>query len=160
MMIMDDFLPEDEFNEIKNILWGIDFPWFYVPEISLPGVQIDNTSYMSHLFYEEVPYSQLFHKVYNIFRSKMEINSLIRIKANMHLHSNKFTEHPMHVDYDFTHKGALFSLNTCDGYTKLNDGTKIQSVANRMLFFDASEEHCSTNTSDKDRRVNINFNYF
>ena len=32
--------------------------------------------------------------------------------------------------------GAIFSLNTCDGYTKFKDGTKVESVANRIVIFD------------------------
>ena len=67
--------------------------------------------------------------------------------------------HPMHSDYKFTHSGAILSLNTCDGYTKLKDGTKIDSVANRILFFDAGEKHCSTTTTNTFARFNININY-
>ena len=54
---------------------------------------------------------------------------------------------------------ALLSLNTCDGYTKLKDGTKIDSVANRVLLFDPCEEHCSTTTTNVKARFNINVNY-
>ena len=65
----------------------------------------------------------------------------------------------MHIDYRFKHSAAILSLNTCDGYTKLMDGTKIDSVANRMLLFDASEKHCSTTTTNVQARMNININY-
>ena len=51
-------------------------------------------------------------------------------------------------------------MNTCDGYTKLKDGTKIDSVANRVLLFDPSKEHCSTTTTNVPARFNININYF
>ena len=68
-------------------------------------------------------------------------------------------EHSEHSDYPFSHKGALFSLNTCDGYTKFNDGTKVESVANRIIFFDASKNHQSTTTSNAKLRYNINFNF-
>ena len=65
----------------------------------------------------------------------------------------------MHFDYPFSHSSALLSLNTCDGYTKLKDGTKIDSIANRILLFDPSEEHCSTTTTNIFARINININY-
>ena len=65
----------------------------------------------------------------------------------------------MHSDFEFSHSGAVLSLNTCDGYSKLKDDTKINSVANRMLLFDASEEHCSTTTTNVFARININMNY-
>ena len=90
----------------------------------------------------------------------MKVKALIRIKANCYPKTHEIYEHGMHTDFKWTHKTALFSINTCDGYTKLKDGTKINSVANRILLFDASEEHCSTTTTDTFARVNININYF
>ena len=65
--------------------------------------------------------------------SKLEAKCLLRIKANFFPNTETLREHSMHVDYDFSHSGALLSLNTCDGYTKLKDGTKINSIANRVL---------------------------
>ena len=78
----------------------------------------------------------------------------------MYPNTEKVHEHGEHADYSWKHKTALFSLNTCDGYTKLEDGTKIDSVANRMLLFDASTPHTSSTCTDQPVRVNINFNYF
>ena len=92
--------------------------------------------------------------------NKLDIKSLIRIKANLFPNSEKIYEHEMHVDYSWTHKAAILYINTCNGYTKLANGTKIDSVANRVLLFDASKPHCSTTTSDTTARFNINFNYF
>ena len=91
---------------------------------------------------------------------KIDVKTLIRVKINSYTKEDKLIEHDLHTDYDYSNNGAIFSINTCDGYTKLEDGTKIESVANRMLFFDASKPHCSTNTTNQARRVNINFNYF
>ena len=60
----------------------------------------------------------------------------------------------------YSHSGAILSLNTCDGYTKLEDGTKIDSIANRILLFDAGEVmHCPTTTSNDYARINIIINY-
>ena len=90
---------------------------------------------------------------------KLNIKSMIRAKANLYPYSGKtLYEHEMHMDYEFPHYAALLSLNTCDGYTKLEDGTKIESVANRMVIFDASQKHCSTTTTSDFARINININ--
>ena len=43
---------------------------------------------------------------------------------------------------------------------RLDGGQKIRSVANRMLFFDATKLHNSTTCTDEKGRFNINFNYF
>ena len=84
---------------------------------------------------------------------------MIRIKLNAYPYTSVVKEHKEHVDYDFKNMGALFSLNTCDGYTKFNDGTKVESVANRIVFFDASNYHQSSTTSNAKLRYNINFNF-
>ena len=78
----------------------------------------------------------------------------------MYPNTQEIYEHGKHTDYDFSHKAAILYINTCDGYTKLADGTKIDSVENRMLLFDASTPHQSTTTSNTTARFNINFNYF
>jgi len=119
------------------------------------------TFYLTHLAYiNNKAHSDLFSIIGNMFINALKIKSLIRIKANFYPNQGQFVEHEYHVDYKFKHIGAIFSLNTCNGYTKLYDGTKIDSVENRLLIFDASTKHCSTNTTNAERRLNINFNYF
>ena len=86
-------------------------------------------------------------------------HSLLRIKGNFYPHTETLKEHAGHRDYLYSNTGALYSLNTCDGFTKLYDGTKIDSVANRMLIFDASTVHNSSTTTTAAARFNINFNF-
>ena len=50
-------------------------------------------------------------------------------------------------------------MNTNDGYTKFEDGTKVESVANRMVTFPNSMKHTGTTTSNSEYRLVINFNY-
>ena len=51
-------------------------------------------------------------------------------------------------------------MNTNNGYTKFEDGTKIESVANRMVSFPTNTQHKGTSCTDQKTRVVINFNYF
>ena len=78
----------------------------------------------------------------------------------MYPNTETLKEHGMHTDYNYPHKASILYINTCDGYTKFEDGTKIDSVANRMLIFDGSKLHTSSTTTDQPVRMNINFNYF
>ena len=66
----------------------------------------------------------------------------------------------MHSDFPFDHNGAVFYLNTNNGYTKLHDGTRVCSKENRLLLFDAKLPHCSTNCTDQKIRLNINLNFY
>ena len=56
-------------------------------------------------------------------------------------------------------KTSIFYMNTCDGYTKFEDGTVVESVANRFVTFPNHTEHTGTTTSNSDYRLVINFNY-
>ena len=46
------------------------------------------------------------------------------------------------------------------GYTKLLDGTVIESIANRLLTFPTNMPHTSSTCNDKQIRSNININYY
>ena len=84
---------------------------------------------------------------------------MIRAKANLYIRREKLVHHKDHVDTKFPHKGAIFYLNDNDGFTVLEDGTEIESRANRVLLFDPSKPHHSTSCTSDKRRVNININY-
>ena len=60
----------------------------------------------------------------------------------------------------YKHKGAILYINDNNGKTILEDGTEIESKANRLLLFDASKPHNSTSCTDAKSRINININYF
>ena len=55
---------------------------------------------------------------------------------------------------------SIFYMNTNNGYTKFEDGTKVESVANRMVTFPANMKHAETSCTDEKIRVVINFNLF
>ena len=44
-------------------------------------------------------------------------------------------------------------------YVNAIDGKKFDSVGNRILFFDPTQPHHSTSTTDVKRRLNVNINY-
>ena len=80
------------------------------------------------------------------------------MKVNLYTKTHKLYYHDSHRDYGFNHKGCVYSINTCDGGTVIDDSL-YESVANRMLFFDPSQPHHSTTCTNTKRRVNLNINY-
>ena len=161
--VIDNFLPEEYFAILeKNIaIPNTKMPWFCEPSVTgnADEKKYSNLFYMTHCFYmNNLPTSTLFDQLMPLI-DEVEAGCLLRVKANFYPNTETLYEHPMHIDYSFLHSGAILSLNTCDGYTKLKDGTKIDSVANRVLLFDSSEEHCSTTTTNVHARINININY-
>ena len=158
--VIDDYLPKEEFEKIRDFMMGDDFPWFYTSNITFRHEQINNTMYFVHMFYKENKVnSNLYDLIYPIIR-ELKPKALLRVKANMYPNLGQIIENTPHVDYDFEHKGAIFYINTNNGPTVLEDGTKINAVENRILLFDSSKKHNSTHCTDQKVRVNININYF
>jgi hypothetical protein len=169
--VIDNFLDKEYFDELVALLVEKEIgngnsilPWYFRPNITYlkdlkkPPTN-SNLFYMTHTFYEYFkPTSNFYENIIPIL-AKLKVNGLIRVKGNFYPNTETLHEHQMHDDYDYSHSGAILSLNTCDGYTKLKDGTKIDSVANRILLFDSSEEHCSTTTTNVPARINLNINY-
>ena len=164
--IIDDALSQKDLLALqKAMMWSADFPWYLCDEI-LIGQPFDGF-YATHLFYYigvpptlRGPDISSFNPILQPLVDVLKPNSIIRIKANFYPRTSEILEHDPHVDFDYLHKGALFYLNSCDGYTRLDDGTKIESIENRLLFLDASKVHRSTTCTNAKGRFNINFNYF
>lgn len=170
MEVVDNFLPQDEFDIIKNqIVFNRKFPFYLCSDVVSGTKQYNLTDnywnwYGIHLLYNEKPVSEYYKMIDEIlipkFQKIIQYDRLMRVKANFYGATGEVKEHLTHIDCPFPHIGAIFSLNTCDGFTKLHDGTKIDSVANRMLFFDPSLIHNSSTTTTDKGRFNINFNFY
>ena len=157
--IIDNYLPKEDLETIRNIVTDKHFNWYFVDRVSSDKDLTDNF-YFCHLFYDDEPCSEHYETIHNIFKDKLDIKSLIRIKANMYTRTQNVDHHLQHVDTDFDHKGAIYYINSNDGFTVLEDGTHIESKENRMLLFNPASLHNSTTCTDTKARLNINFNYF
>ena len=179
MEIIDNFLPKDEFDKLEKTVMGYRFPWYYQDEIAYGS----GTKKSSEFYHYHLGINQLYHMLYGddvptypnslelvwpaikqlgMRKDKFQLRTLVRIKINCFPNQKEFIEHSWHEDYEpgtLPYKACLLSLNTCDGYTKLKTGEKIESVANRAILFDPCISHHSTNTTNQTRRVNININY-
>lgn len=166
MKIIDDFLEEKEFEELQSRFMGDIFPWFFCEEIDYKD---DKNKYQFvHRIYSSLhpfQYSEVCGTISPILRIINPL-ALIRVKANLLTRTPKIIENDYHRDMEFKNpeKTKLFGtsiyyINTNDGYTKFEDGTKVESVANRMVTFPADMKHTGTSCTDEKRRVVINFNY-
>lgn len=159
--VIDNFLETEQFLNIKNSILNPNFSWNLTPSVSnlRENLELTNSYYFTHLFYSGFfidPNCGIFSDILN----QLDVKSIIRIKANLYPSTNDIKYHDQHIDYSYEHCGAIFYLNTNDGFTILSDETKINSVENRILLFDPSELHSSTTCTDDKCRVNVNFNYF
>ena len=173
---IQDFLPKQSFNRLSQIIFAPTFSWYLTTSVASPYLKSKENSklfYMSHLVYEKEKYDKINpndQTIIDLLLGKLEPEErflaisqeeeLIRMKINFYPNTTELHEHDYHRDYEYSHMGAILSLNTCDGYTQIREtDTKYYSWANTLLTFDPSEEHCSTTTTNAVGRFNININY-
>ena len=164
--VVDDFLSPGQLKEIQEMMiFNQKFPFHFSEVTNTSSLSKEYWNwYANHLFYEhERSTSDYFKFVYDIFIPRLRevdnLQSLMRIKGNFYPYTSTLKEHDSHIDYEFTSRAAIFCVNTCDGFTRLDDGSKIDSVENRIFFFDGSKPHNSSTTTTAAGRFNINFNY-
>ena len=142
------------FDTEEKYRW-INHPWA-LDENCFPPVLLKDM--LDNLLIYFVDMSRCTKKV-NAFAERLEKKYDTPVDAHVYVDRCLNDTHPFGIHFDWNHNGGVFSLNTCDGFTVI-DGEEIPSVANRMLFFDPSIMHHSTNCTNDPCRMNINFNYF
>lgn len=162
-MIIDNFLPEEEFKSLQEAIMWKDHVKFNLNS-SVAGKDdrnsLDNWYGTSLIYNNSVPWSEHYDHISSIFRPRLEdFVAWIRIKINFYPHTAEIFEHKQHTDCNFSHVAAIYCLNTCDGYTRIGQDTIIESVGNRFYMFDGSIPHNSTTTTNAKGRFNLNFNY-
>ena len=164
MNIIKNFCRKDLFNNlVKEIIVSEKVPFFFHKSVAYDTnnfyLNDSKDFYFTHTIYEkQKPNSQLYEMILPILEH-LKVKSLIRMKINLYPRTEKLYSHAVHIDFPYQHKGCILSLNDCDGFTVIGD-KKIPSIANQALLFDPSVEHNSTTCTDKQARININFNYF
>tara|TARA_R110002020_G_scaffold10067_4_gene39099 strand:+ start:1458 stop:1937 length:480 start_codon:yes stop_codon:yes gene_type:complete len=156
--VIDNFLDDEYFKEIKDLLLSFDFPWYFNDFISDKNDPKDYY-YFIHMFYQANRENSNYYYIWNKFLQKIDCKAIMRIKGNMYMNSSKKRKHKSHTDFDFPHKGCLLYLNDNNGETFFGKET-VQAKANRVVFFDPHKPHSSSCCTDQKRRLTVNFNYF
>jgi hypothetical protein len=173
--IIKNFLIEPYFIELKSILMGPYIPWFFQSD-SLEGLN-DKTFMFTHSVYykqrKDEPslnpgwvgdpnINKLISPMVWFIKEHLNFKELSRIKINLTTNRNENVEHMPHVDYmgenEDKLKVAIFHVNTCNGYTKINN-LKIKNEENQLILFN-NIKHCYSTATDVSSRVVINFNFF
>ena len=168
MKIEDNFLEQKEFDKLQVLMMVDNFAWYYKPTIvHQDDVNDVNKFQFVHMFYYNfAPCSPFIEKLQSILE-KIQPTSLLRIKANLLTKTSNIIENKFHIDMMEVSEEkvkqlttSIFYVNTNNGYTEFEDGTKVESVANRIVTFPSNMRHTGTSCTDEKARVVINFNYF
>ena len=157
--IIDNFLPQDYLVHLQRMMLDHNFPWLYNAEVANRGEVNDHFYFTHNLFDNYKPTSSIFEEFIPFFK-QLEMNALIRARGLLYTNQGRQIAHEKHTDYNFPHKTVVFYMNTNNGYTEFEDGTKVESVENRIVFFDGSRLHNSSTCTDQKIRVVVSLNYF
>ena len=161
--IIDNFLEVDDFNRIRDVLMGPYFDWHLNNHVINKEDKKELNQYQfTHTFYKDYAPKSNYLEVLSPIISKIKPVGLLRIKANLNPRAESHIEHGYHVDYENSlsnQRTAVFYINTNNGYTLFEDGTKVESVENRFVSFKTSTKHTGSTCTNENVRVLINFNY-
>ena len=176
--IEDNFIDQKNFEKIQTLMLGTELDWHYYDgivygergpdgKLSFPRDEDKDKFQFVHICY--IGYAPLTPLVKDLdpILAKIKPISILRIKANLLTRTSNIIENLFHVDTRGLPKEKLkqwttsiFYVNTNNGYTEFEDGTKVESVANRLVSFSGDIKHRGTSCTDEKIRVVINFNYF
>ena len=167
-MINDNFLDIESFHKIQTKLLSEDIHWFY-HNYTDNIYQDNNQFYFGHYFYELNRWTSPFAEILEPLLLLIKPVCIHSIRANLMARTNEIAESDFHSDLkEFIPDEdrlsqwttAIFYINTNNGYTKLSDGTIVESKSNRLLTMSSNIEHLGTTCTDQKRRVVINLNYY
>ena len=159
MKVIDNFLEENQFNQLESIIMGNDFPWYFQDQIVISD---DGGYQFIHGFYHlNSGVASNFFDIWENILYKLGIKELYRIKANLNHQTSSHKKSTWHTDLPSLPVGktAIFYMNTNNGWTKFKKDGRVKSVANRIVIFDSNLEHAGVTCTDEKRRVVVNFNY-
>tara|TARA_B100000900_G_scaffold349232_1_gene315305 strand:- start:289 stop:771 length:483 start_codon:yes stop_codon:yes gene_type:complete len=157
--IVDNFLDHSIYKNISDEISSEYFPWYF-NYAKVGNLDYDVFNYqLIHGFYSNYRVNSGYFELLDPLIAQIGVKSLIRVKANLNPPTKEIVIGGEHVDQDFSCKAAIYYVNTNDGYTLIGD-QKIESKANRIVFFDANTPHSGSNCTNIKNRIIINLNYF
>jgi hypothetical protein len=168
--VIDNFLSTEEFTKIQNYFYNSTvLPWYYADYTikNKADNEPDHPQLMHVLLSPKTGEPIWSHSGSNVIMEllkKINPHTLIRIKLNMQFPQKTQERNAFHQDMptlvkeNTEYTTGIYYLNTCDGYTIFEDGTKINTVENRLLLLSGDTMHtgCAPTIG---RRVVMNINF-
>ncbi len=161
--VVDNFIAPDKHQLLHQyMLEDDDVRWKFNTWCTGPSYSDNEGSQFVYLFYgRQLQYNTRRMGFVSPILSRLgdPYIMLLRAKANLKVRSHTIEQSSFHVDYNFNCVTGIYYVNTNNGYTIFEDGSKVDSVANRMILFPSNLKHAGTTCTDEKYRIVINFNY-
>ena len=165
--IIDNFLAEEEFIVLRDKLINPHLPWYFSSRFDTShDTKISPGGFVHHVYFDCVPRSTIYESHFGSILEQLNVSILIRIRMNLNPRLPEPYVSPWHTDTEDLSMDlatqittSILYINTNNGYTELEDGTKIESVANSLVSFPSNTKHRIVTQTDEQTRILINFNY-
>ena len=169
MEVITNFLGKDDAAALRAVFLGSDLNWFFHRHIShIEEREEDNLRQFqfTHMLYDinKGSVSPFSADIMALFKERLKCYAMMRVKANLIPHTPEIEKHDFHTDFvgsilDNMYTGVYY-VNTCDGYTEFEDGTKVESIANRMVIIPTNIKQTGTTCTDQQTRIVLKINCF
>lgn len=164
--MVNDFLPKNAYQEIRNLLFSTDFPWHFRSSCVFGDESEGNEQgvfQFVHRFYNDHSiYSDYYYPVVVPVLKHLGAMAVIRAKVNLQTRDCKNTETKMHTDFSMgNNRTAILYFDDSNGYTRFDKSNlKVKSEHNKLLDFPNELLHAGATQTDRKARVVLNINYF
>ena len=160
MKIIDNFLEESDFKYIQEVMSNHQFPWYYHDKIDSVVQETDNFQFCHGFYSANKGFHGDYHELLHPILGKLNAQYVLKAKANLNVRGDGSMIGDYHIDVDVeSAKTAIFYVTTNNGYTLLETGEKIESIANRIVIFDSDIKHTGFSATDSKTRILININF-
>ncbi len=159
--VIDDWLPQQVHDNIHNYLvYSGKTMWCFMPfQTSVDYMGKEQCQFVIPI-QESVYGLEDPDNVYQPILDKIKAEAWIRMKLNCTLKTDNHMESAYHTDRGFACMTAIYYINTNNGYTQFeHDGSKVNSVANRIVMFPSNVKHRGVTTTNTPFRMVLNLNY-
>lgn len=169
-VICDNFLEEKDFIALRDTIIHFEFPWHFSLDVVSENEEKPSPGIFFHsIYFDKTPCSPLYESHFLPILETLNVVELFRIRVNLNPRLPKPYTSDFHLDMMDLLKmeehvaaqwiTSILYINTNNGYTEFEDGTKIESVANRLVSLPLSTRHRIVTQTDEQTRYVVNFNY-
>jgi len=183
MKIIDNFLTKSYHNSILNLMFGDQFDWCYmnnISDVSTDSPHFNDYGFTRTFWHEQKgPVSRFSSFIEPLLYQILDVTDceyIWRARADMVTWSKEDFIHPAHTDFLFPNTASVFYINESDGdtifynikpedvpkdkdYKDLKEYDRVSPKANRLVIFDGDLLHTGCSPTKHKIRILINSNY-
>lgn len=169
--VIDNFLSQFEADVLSNMIMDQKILWSCSSTVHddnplSPRCEPKYNFQMCHVFLENKSQVMINKNTFHLLGAlitRINPSEWVRIKMNLNPCNSQIIEHGYHIDHSLSRNDswtAIYYVNSNNGYTVFEDGSKIESVKNRLVLFQSQIRHSGTTCTDIYARLVLNLNFY